>query len=191
MSTKDPGRAGALFVKILPIEHIRYDPGSYNPEPNVRVLSKDFADLCSQGNSLKCTSLEIIGQNRAVTFKGILANQTVAFVNKFVSQTEVPKTAKTASNMDEIDNFIDSLRISDNHLAAPAATGLSLNIVKSEDLMTVKVPISTIKALSKIHNISPSGTLLRFYFSEGKPTKVESPIGTYGFYTICLRNGRA
>ena len=63
--------------------------------------------------------------------------------------------------------------------------------MKTEDLMTVKVPIGTVKALSKIHNISPPGTQLRFYFSEGKPTKLESPIGTYGTYTICLRNARA
>lgn len=190
MSTKDPGRAGALFVKILPIEHIRYDPGPYNPEPNIRVLSKDFADLCSQGNSSKCTSLEIIGHASAVTFKGIFANQSMAFINRFVSQTEVTKSAEAASNIDEIDNLIDNLRVSGTHTPSPT-TGLSLNIVNSEDLMTIKVPIATIKSLSKIHNISPSGTLLRFYFSEGKPTKIESPIGTYGCYTICLRNGRS
>lgn len=190
MSTKDPGRAGALFVKILTMEHIRYETGSYNSEPNVRVQAKDFADLCSQANTLRCTSLEIVGHNSGVTFKGILANQTMASINRFVSQTEVPKTAKAASNMEEIDNLLDNLRISDTHLAAPVTTGLSLNIVKSEDLMTVKVPIGTVKALSKIHNISPPGTLLRFYFAEGKPTKVESPIGIYGLYTICLRNGR-
>lgn len=190
MSTKDPGRAGALFVKILTMEHIRYETGSYNSEPNVRVQAKDFADLCSQANTLRCTSLEIVGHNSGVTFKGILANQTMASINRFVSQTEVPKTAKAASNMEEIDNVLDNLRISDTHLAAPMTTGLSLNVVKSEDLMTVKVPIGTVKALSKIHNISPPGTLLRFYFAEGKPTKVESPIGIYGLYTICLRNGR-
>lgn len=190
MSTKDPGRAGALFVKILTMEHVRYNIGTYNPEPNVRVQAKDFADLCSQANTLKCTNLEIVGHTSGVTFKGILANQTMASINRFVSQTEVPKTAKAASNMEEIDNLLDSLRFTDNHVAAPITSGLSLNIVKSEDLMTVKVPIATVKALSKIHNISPSGTLLRFSFAEGKPTKIESPVGTYGLYTICLRNGR-
>jgi len=187
MTTKDPGRASALFVKILTLECSRYDVGTYNSEPNVRVQAKDFADLCSQANTLKCTSLEIIGHNTGVTFKGILANQTVASINRFVSQTEVPKTQQAASNIDEIDNLIDNLRFNDNRIIT---NGLSLNIVKSEDLMTVKVPISTVKALSKIHNISPAGTLLRFYFAEGKPTKLESPIGTYGLYTIGLRNAR-
>lgn len=218
-STKDPGRAGALFVNILNMEYTRYDvSGSYGNEPNVRVQAKDFADLCSQANTLKCSTLEIVGHNSAVTFKGILPNNTMASINRFVSQTEVPKTIATPSNMDEIDNIIDHLHITDTPVSNNSeggtafgkrgiasstgddpvifgrfntSSGLSLNVMKSEDLMTVRVPIATVKALSKIHNISPAGTLLRFYFAEGKPTKVESPIGTYGAYTICLRNGRA
>jgi hypothetical protein len=185
MSTKDPGRAGALFVKILTMEYIRYDVNAYNEEPNVRVQAKDFADLCSQANTLKCATLEIAGQETGVTFKGMRANQTMASINRFVSQTDVPKTAMAASNLDEIDNLLDNLRISD--VVTPSQGGLSLNIVKRDDLMTVRVPISTVKALSKIHNISPSGTLLRFYFAMGRPTKLESPIGTYGTYIICLR----
>lgn len=189
-NTKDPGRAGALFVKIHPIEHVRYVPGIYNNEPNIRIQAKDFADLCGQANSVKCTYLEIIGYPNAAVFKGILANQTVASYNKFVSQTEVSHNTKEVVNMDEIDTLIGNLRNSDIHMAAPVTTGLSLNIMKTEDLMTVKVPIATIKALTKIHNISPSGTQLRFFFGEGLPTKLESPIGTYGSYIICLRNGR-
>lgn len=190
MSTKDPGKAGALFVKILTMEYTRYDTGSYEEEPNVRVQSKDFADLCSQANTLKCTYLEMVGHNNAVTFKGILPNQTMAFINRFVSQIEVPKPTILASNMDEINNILDNIRSSETNFNNNVTSGISLNIVKNEDLMTIRVPISTIKALSKIHNISPAGTLLRFYFKQGKPIKIESPIGTYGLYTIYLRNGR-
>jgi hypothetical protein len=191
MSTKDPGRAGALYVKILTIEHLRYDvQGSYPTDPNIRVQAKEFADICSQANTLKCTNLEIVGHSSGVSFKGILPNQTIACINRFTSQTEVPKlqTRGSLSNMEEIDYLIDNLRI--NEMPGNIQSGLSLNIIKSENMITVRLPIATVKALSKIHNISPSGTLLRFYFAEGKPTKVESPVGTYGLYTICLRNGR-
>ena len=188
-STKDPGRAGALFVNILNMEYTRYDvSGSYNPEPNVRVQAKDFADLCSQASTLKCGILEVVGQNSAVTFKAMLPNNTMASINRFVSQTEVSEEMDSSNNQDDIDCLLENLRFSETPSSAPS--GLSLNIMSKEDLMTVKVPIGTVKALSKIHNISPSGTLLRFYFSEAKPTKLESPIGTYGLYTICLRNAR-
>ena len=113
----------------------------------------------------------------------------MASINQFRSQTEVTRSIPTLSNMDEIDHILGNLRF-DMPSGAASSSGISLNIMRNEDLMTVRVPITTVKALSKIHNISPSGTQLRFYFAEGKPTKVESPIGTYGIYTICLRNGR-
>jgi len=190
MSTKDPGRAGASFVKIHNMEYVRYDTGMHNPDPNVRVSAKDFADICSQVNTLKCTSLDVIGQSNAVILKGILPNNTVASINRFVSQTEISRMTNSVTNMEEIDNILGNLRITGNTIPQQSM-GLSLNIVKSEDFMTVRVPISTVKALSKIHNISATGTLLRFYFGEGRPTKIESPIGTYGAYTICLRNARA
>ena len=190
MSTKDPGRAGALFVKILPLEHVRYEVNVYDPEPNVRVQAKDFADLCSQANTLKCTSLEIIGHNSSVTFKGIHANQTMASINRFVSQTETSNSNSqpmVASNINDIYDLMDNFNISDTYDSNHLSTGLRLNIVNNDNLSNAKVPISTIKALSKIHNISPPGTLLRFFFKQGNPTKIESPIGTYGLYTICLR----
>lgn len=190
MSTKDPGRAGALFVKLHNKEYFKYDTGDHNPDPNVRVSAKEFADLCSQANTIKCTSLDIIGQANAVIFKSIAANNTVASVNRFVSQVGVPETSRSIANMDEIDNMLETLRVTETPAPQPT-TGLSLNVVKSEDYMTVRVPIATVKALSKIHNISAPGTLLRFYFGERKPTKIETPIGTYGSYTISLRNSRA
>lgn len=174
-STKDPSRIGALFVKILNMENIRYDIGSYHSEPNVKVQAKEFAELCSQASSLKCTSLEIIGQKNSVIFKGILANQTVASLNKFVSHLNSSYTEQKNQDVQE-NKKLDTINNS-----------MSLNIIRNEDLITIKVPIATIKAFSKIHNISPTGTLLKFYFCEGKPIKIESPIGTYGTYIVCLR----
>ena len=91
MSTKGPGRQGALFVKILTMEHVRYDVSAYSPDPNVRVQAKDFADICSEANTLKCATLEVSGHNTGVTFKGMKANQTMASIHRFASQTEIPK----------------------------------------------------------------------------------------------------
>lgn len=184
-STKDPGKASALFVNIRNMEHIRYDVGTaYELEPNVRVQAKDFADLCTQANTLRCNSLEIIGQSSGVIFKGLLPTNDMASINRFVSHTDIPKQSSSIKNIDEIDHIIHNLQSTETSMGS----SLSLNVVKSEDLMTIRIPISTVKALSKIHNISPPGTLLRFYFAEKRPSKMESPIGTYGLYTICLRN---
>lgn len=184
-SAKDPGRASANFVKILTIEHMRYDVGSYDIEPNVRVQAKDFADLCSQAGTSKCANLEINGFPHAVIFKGILPNGGESFISQFVSQIQVNKDMeREVSNMDEIDNLLKGLGITDNN----SESRVMLNVVKGEDRMKIKIPIATTKALSKIHNVSATGTMLKFYFAEGKPTKLESQIGTYGTYTICLRS---
>lgn len=188
-SSKDPGKAKALFVPILNKEHSRYDSENIYPlEPNVRVQAKDFADLCAEASTLKCGHLEIIGNSNGVTFKGILPNNKMASINTFKSQThtDVPMNSNP-NNMDEIDSLLSNLKLNGT---ANTASSVTLNIVKKDDLLTVKVPISTVKSLSKIHNISQTGTLLRFFFLEGRPTKIESPIGTYGNYTIYLRNGR-
>ncbi|HSW76813.1 MAG TPA: hypothetical protein VLG50_07195 [Candidatus Saccharimonadales bacterium] len=55
-------------------------------------------------------------------------------------------------------------------------------------LIKVKIPICTIKTLAKLHQISHPGTLLKFFFDEYKPVKIESKIGSYGTYKIYLRN---
>lgn len=187
ISTKDPGRIGALFVRMLNMEHTRYDSGTYNSEPNVRIQAKDFADICSQANTLKSSNLEIVGQENGVIFKAIMPNQTVASIHKFVSQTTVSKNSDKDFDKSNSLNYLDDVLNNLHITPSSGSSTLTLNVVNTEDSLTVKVPISTVKALSKIHNISPSGSLLRFYFSSGKPTKIESPIGTYGNYSIFLR----
>jgi hypothetical protein len=188
-STKDPGRSSALFVKILNIEHQRVDiPVGYNNEPNIKVQSKDFADICTRASTLKCVFLDIVGEHHRVTFKAILPNNTPAAVERINSRVDIPSdsTISRLTNIDEVDRLIVNLKKKDN--PDVMTTGISLNIMKREDLMTVRSPISTVKALSKIHNISPPGSFLSFFFAENKPIKIISKIGTYGTCTICLRS---
>lgn len=180
-SSKDPGRIDALFVKILNMEYVRYEIGPYNNEPNVKIQSRDFAEICNQANILKCTYLELTCDKNGITFKGILPDQNIGLVNYFVANPK--EETKKASNMNEIDNLLNARAYARN------VCSVNLNIIK-EDLITVRIPIVTIKALSKIHNISPQGTYLKFYFSKGKPLKIESLIGTYGTYIICLRDAK-
>lgn len=188
-STKDPGRSSALFVKILNIEHQRVDiPMGYSNEPNIKVQSKDFADICTRASTLKCVFLDIVGEQHRVTFKAILPNNTPAAVERINSRVDVPSDSNISrlTNIDEVDRLIGNLK--SKNQSEVMTTGISLNIMKREDLMTVRTPISTVKALSKIHNISPPGSFLSFFFAENKPIKIVSKIGTYGTCTICLRS---
>lgn len=66
----------------------------------------------------------------------------------------------------------------------------SEKVISDSDLISVKIPLITIKTLSKLHNISPANTLLKFSFVKDKPIKIESKIGSYGIYKIYIRNGK-
>lgn len=193
-NAKDPSRVGALFVKILNREHSRFQPpSSYASEPNVMVLAKDFSDICTQANTVKCSYLGILGQTTGVIFQGILPNNGLAFYTRFSSQTSLPMIPQTSPpiNMEEIDDLISCLRHDSpqqTRANGEASSSVTLNVIKSDEFTTIRIPIITAKALSKFHNISPPGTLLSFYFAEGMPAKIESPIGTYGIYTLCIRD---
>lgn len=182
-TTKDPGRAGAMFVNLVNVEYNRHQvPGTYPTEANVKVQSKDISEIFSQASTLKCNCVQIDGKNSSVIIKSVLPNKTLAAVNKFVSQTSVilPKAVDTSA----VEHLISSASL------VKSESKFKLNIKSPDDIISVIVPISTIKSLSKIHNISASGTMLRFYFTAGRPVKLESPIGMYGTYTIWLRNSK-
>ena len=185
LGTKEPGKVGALFVKLLTMEYIRYVVNNYNnTEPNVRVQAKDFADLCSQASTLKCASLEIIGEKNNVTFMGMSANNSIASINRFSSQSQIKEDELNKNqNLDEIDDILNEIRKSHQN---NKSSGITLNIIDYLKI-EVKVPISTVKSLSKIHNISANGSLIKFYFETGKPIKLECPIGIYGVYNIYIK----
>ncbi len=200
-STKNTGKSKTLFVKIKNAGHVRFaSKTDYSKEANVKVASKDFVDVCTDANTMKCNYLEIVGQKNGVIFRGILPNNEVIFNTPFENQNVL--FGGSIRNISELDKILNNLQFNQSSSSSSgsnsggAATsnnnssGLkqNLNIVKSEDLMTIKVPISTVKALSKIHNISVQNTWLKFFFVEGGATKLESPIGTYGTYCIYLRN---
>lgn len=188
-NNKGPGQAGALFVSILQEEPSNCEtPSGYAEEPNLRIPAKEFGELCAQASTTKCSFLEIQGSSNSALIKGMQTNNTPAFVNKFVSQAPVMKMVKPAlaTNIDEVYNLLSDIKISD----VTPTTYLSLNVKSQTELMTVRVPIATAKALSKIHNISTPGTQLKFFFLSGSPTKIVSSIGSYGVYSIYLRNPR-
>jgi hypothetical protein len=186
--SKETGRAGAAFVTILNQEHTRHQtPNVYSAEPNVRVEAKAFGDLCAAAQGLKCSYVDIVGYPSSVTFKSMMSNGALAAINNFKKANDgAAPVPSMANNIHEITQRLELMRVDQ-----PAGPRLSLNVMRQEDLTTIRVPIATVKALSKIHNISPQGTLLRFYFAENHPTKIESSIGTFGLYTVCLRNQRS
>lgn len=184
-TTKDPRNMGALFVKITNDEKSRYDDSGlhYTENPSLRLQAKAFADICTKASTMKCKEVIIQGSEGNAKFIGISSDNIECMVENFGSQLSSFNDDDAEENP-ELDAFLASLRLEPASNDKPK---ISLNIISPSDSMKVRVPIVTMKSLSKIHNISPTGAQIKLFFSEGLPVKMESLWSTYGTYEVYLR----
>lgn len=167
-SSKESGHTSVSFINIIHKEYIKYEfINYYNPEDScIKMLNRQFSSICSQAASQKCKYMEITACSNKIIFKGVLIDGTHGMISQYAS------------------NKYDEDKITKVYTGKGQ---LELNIIDTEEI-NIKLPLNTIKTLSKIHNIVPSGTELKLYFSTGKPVKIESRIGCIGNYDIYLRD---
>jgi hypothetical protein len=184
-SSKDMGQFKIFRFDIIETEYTRYEVGNYKSAPNIKIYSKSFSDLCSEVGNVKCEYINIEGDGESVTFRGFNGSKKEVYINRYddLSTTKNSTPKMLADNISDIDNLIVKINVSE--ITKPK-TGLKLKII-DEDNIIVKVPISTFKSLSKIDNISPKGSVLRFYLEKNQPIKIETVIGTFGTYQIYLK----
>lgn len=185
-SSKDMGQIKIFKCDVIETEYARYEVGNYKEMPNIKIPSKEFSDLCSEVSNMKCEYINIEGDGEAVTFRGFNGSKKEVFVNRHddLTHKNSSKSKMVANNISDIDSLISKMNISD---VSKPKTGLKLKIINNNDVV-VKVPISTFKSLSKIENISPKGSVLRFYLEKDQPIKIETVIGTFGKYQIYLKS---
>lgn len=149
------GAASVLTVPLINLPGERYDLSSAYPlTPNVLVKAVDFADVCSDAATLKCSTFQITGEVSAVHFLGVNPSNDAPLRRRFGTQRIVGK-------------------------AQPETPGT---------IFEVRVPQTMVKALAKVHNITPGRNHIKFFFVAGRPLKIEMPIADYGLYTICIRD---
>jgi hypothetical protein len=185
-ASKDMGQFKIFKFDIIETEYTRYDVGNYKETPNIKIYSKSFSDLCSEVGNVKCEYIDIEGDGEAVTFRGFNGSKKEVYINRYDDLSTSKNNHKPkmiADNISDIDNLIAKMNVSDT---SKSKTGLKLKII-NDDKIVVKVPISTFKSLSKIDNISPKGSVLRFYLEKNQPIKIETAIGTFGNYQIYLK----
>jgi len=186
-SAKDMGQFKIFRFDIIETEYTRYEVGTYEITPNIKIFSKSFADLCSEVSNVKCEYINIEADGESVTFRGFNGSKKEVYINRYddLSTKKNVKPKLVADNISDIDNLISKINISESSKPRPK-NALKLKIV-NDDQIVVKVPISTFKSLSKIDNISPKGSMLRFYLEKNQPIKIETAIGTFGSYQIYLK----
>jgi len=168
-SSKENGRSSISFINIIHKENMKYELINHYTihDPCIKIQNREFSDICTQASTQKCNYLEITACTNTIEFKGVLPDGSYGMVSRFVSHKhDEDKITKVNTCKGQVE----------------------LNIVTNEDIVKIKIPINTIKTLSKLHNIAPSGTELKFMFSVGKPIKIISAIGSYGTYALYLRD---
>jgi hypothetical protein len=179
------GEFTLLKIDMLEMEHVSYNVETYKTSPNIKMLSKNFSHVCSEVNNVKCEYINIEGDGKHVILRGFNGVKKEVYFKTFddLTNTNNNKKRVIANNVADLDNLISNINISENAKAGPKLNIINNNVVK------VKVPISTFKSLSKIDNISPKGSMLRFYFlKKDDPIKIETVIGTIGVYQLYLKN---
>lgn len=186
ISAKDPGQIKMLMFNILPIEHCRYETQVYTRDPNIRIVPKSFSDMCTEVVSQQCDTIEITGNGGLLMIKGFHGNKTEKYVTRFGIETHTVVVNKPViNNISEVDNLLKIMKSNEQTDNNTISSGLKLRI-KSADTVKIRIPISTIKALSKIHNITAKSNLLRFYFESEQPVLMELIISTLGVFRVFL-----
>lgn len=185
------GNASAAYVNIIQnpgqdiVEYV-VDKSVINENvaPNVSIAAKSFGDTCNNITALKCVAMEIIGSKKMVTFNGIGTNNSIQTTSEYKSQVNAVSESlnSPSGNIDSyLSNLIMPTEVSNNNI--------NFTLLPADQIVTVRIPASTAKSMSKIYNVSANKTnTLDFYFVRGKPIHIVTQISTYGTYTIVIRN---
>lgn len=168
-STKDSGQSDIHYVPVIDVEHVEHIIPTYSqPDdtPTVKVLAPNFSNACTSMTSIKCTHVTAQGHPSGIRFFGFRPGKVLGRMITFggVETTDA-----------SLDGQLAALNIGDGQHPE------------------VRIPISTIKALSKINNLSSPGTIIKLTIEPSTdqkplPLKIISPIGNYGTFSIYIRD---
>lgn len=153
-------------IKILaPVKKKNY---GNNGEPNIKISTKDFSSMCSQASSAKCSEIKFVCLKSGIDFYGYQPDQTCALFESYRGQDSSISRGKENKSLRSRKHDDEELR--EEH-------GDKL-------ISIIRVPIITIKSLSKCHNFSSNSGFLRFYFHKTFPCLLEGSLGSLGSYTF-------
>jgi hypothetical protein len=167
-NTKELNRNNISVIRPQKLEDVQYELNEYEREeifPNCTTPAFDFNKMCSAMNALKCSHILVFGDGSSIVFKGM-------FDGDLVGRTDTFGITKKRDIYGGYSIGEESPQI----------------IQKPEPQQySIKIDVSTIKALGKLNNLSPNGTI-KMYMEENLPFKMISNIGSYGKLVIYLRD---
>jgi hypothetical protein len=169
-NTKELNRNNISVIRPQKLDDVQYELNEYERDessPNCTTPAFDFNKMCSAMNALKCNHILVFGDDTSIIFKGMFDGDLVGRTDTFGLSKKKDLLFGGYSGMES---------------ETPQC------IQKPEPHQhSIKIDVSTIKALGKLNNLSPNGTI-KMYMEESLPFKMISNIGSYGKLIIYLRD---
>jgi len=169
---------GMKFDKLVNYNLPEYNRGKR--DPNCTIYQSDFSKVCKSFVANKCRFVEFLGYEKGIVMKGYSVEGKIAMVKEYGKRNHnnVESKSSTAKSV---------LNIQGKTFIKPNKKAPKLSIRDVDEIDRFRVPISKIKALSKINGFSPNGTI-KIYIERGLPMKFDCNIGTFGKLSILIRS---
>lgn len=172
-SSKSDNNVGLRIVPLIdvpfePFDDIRYKRSS----PNARAASTEFAKICADFSSQKCTLTTAIGYPEGIVFKGF--------------ESDIMKCLESYGTVPKMDKLIST----DQYGLFPQVVDTpkpKLDITDPDEVYRVEISAKIIRAMTKFNNLSPTG-VIKFFVEKEMPLKIVSPIGCYGKLVLYIKN---
>lgn len=166
-SSKSDSNVGLRIVPIIDVPYEPFEDIEYERDvPNARTTSSDYAKICGDFSTQKCTVTSVIGYPNGIVLKGYESDimkclesyGTVPKMDKLISTTPSP-----SSELDENDDE------------------------EPVEVNRVNINAKIIRAMTKFNNLSPAG-VIKFFMEEDMPLKIVSHVGSYGKLVLYIKN---
>lgn len=183
------GHNVSVIRPITDVEITMYEMPEYRVSekyPNCTIPMTEFTRTCTSMSTFRCSYVTIIGLPKGAIFK-TLTEGTISGKYQEFGICDGYTTTPSPQSYGQADiDFAATMRLS-----LPTGPPPKL-VVKSENkpVAIIKIKMAIIKALSKLNNLSTSGTI-KMYMESDNPLKLVCRIGTYGILRIFIRTDDA
>jgi len=190
ISNKSSGERSSLnIIQMIDLEPEIYNDVAYNrteDNPNYRMASDVFGNLCSDLTQLKCTHAVFLGYDAGLSIKGILPSKSIGKIVSFgkCMYEDDEQTYKTDAFNSQLSELLKRVQISKTEAKT---SGLKLVVKTKEDLMSVRVNSRYIKPMAKFGSLNGKG-IMKITIEEKKPLKILIDVGQYSMLTILIRD---
>jgi hypothetical protein len=183
------GEASGIFpVETQEVEITEYQDTPFQrstKNPNCTIYQGEFAKMCTSMLSVKSSHVNIHCLDKGVIFKGAKPDGSFGYIKDFGKvREEQNKMVRSKLNLIKNINTFDNMPIRSSTVPAP-----KLRIGEFGELARFSIPMDKIRALSKLHNISPMGAI-KIYAEDDKekPLRLICNIGSYGKLYVYIRH---